>query len=436
MTAPIRRKHWGSDRFIPFRRPEKATNYAAQVAADALDTSLTSTPHRRAVSKACLGVSSPTDLKILSAVTTLSPEPRLWSQSPHKDLPAILSRTATQMLDAPNLFPDFYSNPFSYSTEHRLLAIGLGSSVWIWNADTNRNSHLAIAKTAGAITSIAWNPLRKEIFVGKGTGELLCATVSNTLVWTKTITSPSDTSTSLFGSLALWGNDLFAGNQSGRCYKINRRTGIIKNSWLIPTTGVGGIPAICQIKISPDGQYLAIGSGNKSITIYEIGTTGRENPSSIFHKVMDAAVKGIAFDPTGKSRIAFGTGMDDRRILIVSFLSGEIIRTIHTGAQVTSLHWDTPRTLLATLGVGKMAVATFPSMLSVPVDVMHGDPVHMRINSIANGVRILHSANLSNTSPPQWVILSNDETIRFFSKEEEAPPPPKRLVDPMMPSMR
>ncbi len=439
MTNPIRMmKHRGHDRFIPYQSKEKADTYAALVAHDQTNKSLTLTPYGRAVSRACFGAPSPTDLKILSAATTtLSPEPRPWAQSPHKDLPAILSKPPLRTLSTPFLYPDFYLNLFSYSAKNSLLAVGLGPQIGLWNTITHSCAYLYIPPTLASITSIAWGPSGEEIFVGKTDGELFCATVPMdgslpTVVWKQTISSPSDAvPPPRLGVLAQWGDDLFAGNRSGHCYKIDRRTGTIKNSWVLPDTRLTNTVEICQIKISPDGQYIAVGTNLNAIAVYEMAATGRGNPSPIFHQAMNAAVKSIAFDPSGSPRIAFGAGTTDRRIMIASFLNGgQIIRTIDATAQVTSLHWDTPGTLLATLGY-----SVRPSMLSIPVNELNGKPVLMPITSIPEnqGFRVLHCANLSNTSPPQWAVLSTDELIRFFPKTEKPAP---RARHPMTPHPR
>ena len=437
MTTATKTTHWGHDRFIPYQSKEKAETYAALVVHDQTNKILAPLSHRRALSRACFEVPSPTDLKILSAATTLSPEPKPWARSPHKDLPAILSKSPLHILDAPELYSDFYINPFSYSTENSLLAVGLGCNIWFRDTAAEESIECSIPPTTGRITAIAWSLSGEEIFVGKTDGEIFCATVPmdrgpQTLLWTKTIATSPQADLLRFSALAQSGDDLFAGNRCGHCYKIDRRTGVIKNSWLVPANDAIGILEICQIKVSPNGQYLAIGTNQNSIAVYETETTSAGNPSPIFHKVMNAAVKGIAFNPSERAEVAFGAGSTDRRIMIASLPSGRIIRTIDATAQVTSLLWDTPETLLATLGAGSS-----PSMLSIPIAEMHGDPVLLPITGIPSEVRVLHSANLSNTSPPQWVVVSNDEMIRFFPKTEEKPPLKVRKErHPMTPYLR
>lgn len=62
-----------------------------------------------------------------------------------------------QVLDAPDLQDDFYLNLVDWSSEN-VLAVGLGSSVYLWSASSSDVTRLCdLAPDDNTITSVAWN---------------------------------------------------------------------------------------------------------------------------------------------------------------------------------------------------------------------------------------------------------------------------------------
>lgn len=60
-----------------------------------------------------------------------------------------------KVLDAPLLQDDFYLNLVDWSPSN-VLAVGLGSAVYIWSACTSKVTKLCEVSDSDAITSVSW----------------------------------------------------------------------------------------------------------------------------------------------------------------------------------------------------------------------------------------------------------------------------------------
>ena len=60
-----------------------------------------------------------------------------------------------KVLDAPSLEDDFYLNLVDWSNTN-ILAVGLGTAVYIWSASSQRVSKLCEVPDSDAITSVTW----------------------------------------------------------------------------------------------------------------------------------------------------------------------------------------------------------------------------------------------------------------------------------------
>ena len=61
-----------------------------------------------------------------------------------------------KVLDAPALQDDFYLNLVDWSSSN-LLAVGLGSSVYLWSATSNKVTKLYDLGQNDAVTSVQWS---------------------------------------------------------------------------------------------------------------------------------------------------------------------------------------------------------------------------------------------------------------------------------------
>ena len=61
-----------------------------------------------------------------------------------------------KVLDAPNLNDDFYLNLVDWSSTN-VLAVALGSAVYIWNACTSSVELLCDVGDADSVTAVSWS---------------------------------------------------------------------------------------------------------------------------------------------------------------------------------------------------------------------------------------------------------------------------------------
>lgn len=80
-----------------------------------------------------------------------------------------MSKTPFKVLDAPNLQDDFYLNLIDWSKSN-VLAVALGSAVYLWNATTLRVSKLCELPINEMVTSVAWSANSQQLSVGSSTG--------------------------------------------------------------------------------------------------------------------------------------------------------------------------------------------------------------------------------------------------------------------------
>lgn len=71
-------------------------------------------------------------------------------------------------MDAPNLCDDFYLNLVDWSQSNQL-AVALGTSVYIWNANTASVSELANMGDLNQVTSVAWSDVNRGNYLSVGT---------------------------------------------------------------------------------------------------------------------------------------------------------------------------------------------------------------------------------------------------------------------------
>ena len=71
-------------------------------------------------------------------------------------------------MDAPNLQDDFYLNLVDWSQSNQL-AVALGTSVYIWNANTVDVSELTNIGDLNQVTSVAWSDINRGNYLSVGT---------------------------------------------------------------------------------------------------------------------------------------------------------------------------------------------------------------------------------------------------------------------------
>lgn len=82
-----------------------------------------------------------------------------------------INTTAIKILDAPELQDDFYLNLVDWGTND-CLAVGLGTCVYLWNANTSRVTKLCDFVT-DSVTSVNWSSVGSILAVGTNSGRAI-----------------------------------------------------------------------------------------------------------------------------------------------------------------------------------------------------------------------------------------------------------------------
>lgn len=84
--------------------------------------------------------------------------------------PRKIPRGPFKVLDAPSLQDDFYLNLVDWSSQN-VLAVGLGTCVYLWSACTCKVTKLVDLAPTDAVCSVAWSQRGTYLSVGTSAGE-------------------------------------------------------------------------------------------------------------------------------------------------------------------------------------------------------------------------------------------------------------------------
>ena len=80
--------------------------------------------------------------------------------------------TSERTLDAPDLLYDYYLNLLDWGSSN-VLAIALGTTVYLWDASSGSTSELVtVDEDKGPVTSVNWAPDGRHIAVGLNNAEV------------------------------------------------------------------------------------------------------------------------------------------------------------------------------------------------------------------------------------------------------------------------
>lgn len=329
------------------------------------------------------------NLDTRSEIYSLSPV-RFGSQqmllSPRKQ-PRAVSKVPYKVLDAPELADDFYLNLVDWGSAN-VLGVGLGSSVYMWNAQTSRVNKLCTLED-DTVTSVSW--IQKGTHIAIGTGKGLVQ------IWDAEKTRRLRTMTghtARVGSLAWNTHILTSGSRDRLIYHRDVRA---PDQWLKKL--VGHKQEVCGLKWNCDDGQLASGGNDNKLMVWDKLS---ETP---LWKFADhtAAVKAIAWSPHQRGLLASGGGTADRRIVFHDTVRGTVINEVDTGSQVCNIAWSkNSNEIVSTHGYSQnqIVVWKYPSMTQVASLTGHT-------------YRVLYLA----MSPDGRVVVTGagDETLRFWN---------------------
>lgn len=297
-----------------------------------------------------------------------------------------IAKTPFKILDAPNLQDDYYLNLIDWSGQD-VLAVALGSCVYLWSAINNKVSKLC--ELPEQVTSVAWSPKGYFLSVGVNDGEIQ--------IWdsikAKKVNSFADQHTARVGALG-WSNQILCSGSRDKTIVMRdiRMDGYIRKL-------IEHKQEVCGIKWSFDEQQVASGGNDNKLLVWSI------HSSSPVRKFLShtAAVKAIAWSPHQHGLLASGGGTADRTIRFWNTLENTQIHLIDTDSQVCNLIFaKNVNEFVSTHGysMNQIILWKYPAMEKVTTLTGHTS-------------RVLYLA----MSPDGENIVSGagDETLRFWN---------------------
>ncbi|KZC11004.1 PREDICTED: cell division cycle protein 20 homolog [Dufourea novaeangliae] len=304
-----------------------------------------------------------------------------------------IPQTPDRILDAPEIVDDYYLNLIDWS-ESNILAVALGSNVYLWNAATGTIEQLFELEGNDYICSVAW--IQEGPYLAVGT------TVGNTELWdcsqTKRVRVMNGHAARV-GSLSWNSHILTSGCRAGQIAHHDVR----QRDHLLSSINAHA-QEVCGLKWSPDGKYLASGGNDNMLLIWpSIGGQNYSQTQPIYSlNQHQAAVKALAWCPWQNNILASGGGTADRTIRFWNCNTGACLNTVDTKSQVCSLLWSTTyKEIVSGHGYAQnqLTIWKYPGMTKVAELTGHTS-------------RVLHLA----MSPDGTTILSAgaDETLRLW----------------------
>jgi cell division cycle protein 20 (cofactor of APC complex) len=297
-----------------------------------------------------------------------------------------------RILDAPELVDDYYLNLIDWGSNN-VVAVSLGTTVYLWNADSGTIQQLmqTNADTDDYVTSVSWAADGKHIAVGTNSAEVQ--------IWdaerSRQVRSLRGHSARV-SALAWNGSTL---STAGRDNNIMNHDVRVREH--LTSTLRAHEQEVCGLKWSPSGQQLASGGNDNLLHIWDVH--GMAN-NQYLHRMdaHQAAVKALAWCPFQSNLLASGGGTADRTIKFWNTHTGAMLNSIDTHSQVCALQWNKhEREILSSHGYSQnqLCLWKYPSMVKMAELTGHT-------------ARVLHMAQ----SPDGNTVVSAaaDETLRFW----------------------
>ncbi len=330
--------------------------------------------------------------------------------SPHKK-PRQISKVPYRVLDAPDLADDFYLNLVDWGSQN-ILAVGLGSCVYLWDAVTGSVDRLCDLGDNNKITSLSWINAGTHLAIGTNVG-LVEIWDASTCKCTRTMTGH----VSRVGSLA-WNEHILSSGSRDRS--------ILNRDVRVPEHYIKKLEhvhkqEICGLKWNVEENKLASGGNDNRLIVWD-----GYNTSKPLYKFEEhtAAIKAISWNPHQRGVLASGGGTADRKIKIWNTLTGTKMNDLDTGSQVCNLLWSKNSSeLVSTHGYSKNQVVIWKynhhNSSSYPTESNYTAPYQLQQVASLTGhtYRVLYLA----MSPDGETIVTGagDETLRFWKTFEK-----------------
>mmetsp|Transcript_11708 Transcript_11708/g.35139 ORF Transcript_11708/g.35139 Transcript_11708/m.35139 type:complete len:520 (+) Transcript_11708:546-2105(+) len=305
--------------------------------------------------------------------------------------PRKIARSPYKVLDAPALQDDFYLNLVDWSAQN-VLAVGLGTCVYLWSAATSRVVKLCELGTGAApdsVCSVAWSGRGSYLAIGTNSNE--------TQIWDANKSQLVRTMQGHRGRVGCmsWSSHLLSTGSRDRT--------ILNRDVRAPEDFQSRLNAhrseVCGLKWAPDDRLLASGGNDNMVGCWNANSP---NPVQRFES-HTAAVKALAWSPHQHGLLASGGGTADQHIRFWNTSSGAQLTSVNTGSQVCNLVWSrNVNEIVSTHGYSQNQVCVWrwPTLAKAATLTGHT-------------TRVLYLA----ASPDGQTIVTGagDETLRFWN---------------------
>lgn len=306
-----------------------------------------------------------------------------------------------RVLDAPNYVDDYYLNLMHWSSSCNLLAVALDHSVYLWTPSTGDINHLCeVSEPENYISSLQWIEEGCQLAIGTVNG---CVQLWDTAE-KKRLRQMSGHAARV-SSLSWNSHVLSSGCRSGQIFNHDVRIA----DHHISTFG-SHTQEVCGLAWSPSGRYLASGSNNNKLIIWDWNQVSQTTAGDVTFRTdhihsfdqHKAAVKALAWCPWQHHILASGGGSADKCIRFWNVNSGNCLNTIETNSQVSSLLWsESYKEIVSGHGYpnNQLTIWQYPSMTK-------------KVDLIGHTCRVLQMT----MSPDKTRIMSaaGDETLRLW----------------------
>lgn len=304
-----------------------------------------------------------------------------------------ISKMPYRVLDAPDLADDFYLNLVDWGSQD-VLAVGLGSSVYLWEGSSGSVNQLCDLGSTDSICSLSWIGSGTHLAIGTNSGlvEIWDAT---TCKCTRTMTGHSMRASSL-----AWNQHILTSGSRDRT--------ILHRDVREPAHFMQRLEAhkqeVCGLKWNIEENKLASGGNDNKLFVWD----GLNNEPLYKISEHQAAVKAIAWSPHQRGVLASGGGTADRRIKFWNTLTGNKINDIDTGSQVCNLAWSkNSNELVSTHGYSRNQIVIWKYNSMQQIASLTG-----------HTYRVLY---LSMSPDGQTIVTgAGDETLRFWNVFEKS----------------
>jgi len=303
-----------------------------------------------------------------------------------------------RVLDAPGLIDDYYLNLTDWSVDN-ILAIALGESLYLWNAQTGNVNQLCSLDEGNYYASVKFSGDGHYLALGTSDGAVHIYDIDEARLLRKMLGRACRIST-----LSWSGTILSAGGHDGSIWNHDVQAARHKASEML-----GHRAEVCGLAWKPDATdplmasaqgLLASGANDNIVNVWDARNTNEPRMSKNNHR---AAVKAIAWCPWQANMLATGGGTSDKMVHFWNVNTSSRLQSLETRSQVTSIVFNPyAREFLTTHGLPDMhfSIHTFPGFQLV-ADIPK-----------AHDTRILHSA----LSPDGCIVVtaSSDENLKFW----------------------